>query len=145
VRVPSRPAARASSRRGQATLESMIMMGFLLLLVFGLMHLVMFAVTRYMVTYAAFAASRAAVVGNSAEQAAQAVMSNLNWWADENGEQPVEVTYTVKGGASGYEVKTRVPFGFPMYEWIAPEGIELIAFAPANEQSNAPSGGDNGE
>ena len=42
-------------------------------------------------------------------------------------------------------MKTRVPFGFPIYELIAPEGIELIAFAPANEQSNAPSGGDNGE
>ena len=65
VRTPGRPAARASARRGQATLESMIMMGFLLLLIFGLMHLVMFAVTRYMVNYAAFAASRAAVVGNS--------------------------------------------------------------------------------
>jgi len=145
VRTPGRPAARASARRGQATLESMIMMGFLLLLVFGLMHLVMFAVTRYMVNYAAFAASRAAVVGNSAQLAAEAVMANLNWYADEGGDQKVEVNYTVRDGASGYEVKTRVPFGFPMYEWIAPEGTELIAFAPANEQSNAPSGGDNGE
>ena len=121
------------------------MMGFLLLLIFGLMHLVMFAVTRYMVNYAAFAASRAAVVGNSAQLAAEAVMANLNWYADEGGDQKVEVNYTVRDGASGYEVKTRVPFGFPMYEWIAPEGIELIAFVPSNEQSNAPSGGDNGE
>ena len=121
------------------------MMGFLLLMVFGLMHLVMFAVTRYMVNYAAFAASRAAVVGNSAQQAAEAVMQNVNWFADEGGDQPVEVNYTVRDGASGYEVTTRVPFGFPIYEWIAPEGIELTAFAPANAQSNAPSGGDNGE
>jgi hypothetical protein len=145
VRVPCTPAARASARRGQATLEAMIMMGFLLLLVFGLMHLVMFAVTRYMVNYAAFAASRAAVVGNSAEQAAAAVMQNVNWFADEGGDQPVEVNYTVKDGASGYEVTTRVPFGFPIYEWIAPDGIEVTAFAPANPQVNAPSGGDNGE
>lgn len=121
------------------------MMGFLLLLIFGLMHLVMFAVTRYMVNYAAFAASRAAVVGNSPQAAAEAVMQNLNWFADEGGEQPVEVSYTVKGSASGYEVTTRVPFGFPIYEWIDSDGIELTAFAPANEQSNAPSGGDNGE
>ena len=121
------------------------MMGFLLLLIFGLMHLVMFAVTRYVVNYAAFAASRAAVVGNSPQLAAEAVMANLNWWAIEGGQQPVEVNFTVRGTASGYEVKTRVPFAMPIYEWIEPEGIELIAFAPANPQDDAPSGGDNGE
>jgi hypothetical protein len=143
VRTPGRPAARASARRGQATLESMIMMGFLLLLIFGLMHLVMFAVTRYMVTYAAFAASRAAVVGNSPQLAAEAVMDNLNWWADEGGEQPVEVSYTFKGITFGYEVKTRVPFGAPIYEWIDPDGIEIVAFAPSHTQDDAPSGGDN--
>jgi hypothetical protein len=121
----------------------MIMMGFLLLLVFGLMHLVMFAVTRYMVNYAAFAASRAAVVGNSPQLAAEAVMENLNWFADEGGEQPVEVNYTLRGFTFGYEVRTRVPFGAPIYEWIDPQGIEIVAFAPSNAQQDAPSGGDN--
>jgi len=143
VRTPARPAARASAQGGQATLETMIMMGFLLLLIFGLMHLVMFAVTRYMVNYAAFAASRAAVVGNSPQLAAEAVMANLNWFAHEGGEQPVEVSYTFKGTTSGYEVRTRVPFGFPIYELIEPEGIEIVAFAPSNLQDDAPSGGDN--
>lgn len=121
----------------------MIMMGFLLLLVFGLMHLVMFAVTRYMVNYAAFAASRAAVVGNSPQLAAEAVMENLNWFADEGGQQPVEVNYTFKDGTTGYEVRTRVPFGAPIYEWFDDDGIELVAFAPANAQEDPPSGGDN--
>ena len=120
-----------------------MMMGFLLLMVFGLMHLVMFAVTRYMVNYAAFAASRAAVVGNDPQQAAEAVMANLNWWSTEGQDPPVQVTSTVKDGASGFEVSTRVPFGLPIYEWVEPEGIELVAFAPANAQQNAPSGGDN--
>lgn len=118
------------------------MMGFLLLLIFGLMHLVMFAVTRYMVTYAAFAASRAAVVGNSPEEAAEAVMANINWWADEDGEPPVEVSYTVRGSASGYEVTTKVPYAGPIYEWVD-DGFEITAFAPANAQRDAPSGGDN--
>lgn len=118
------------------------MMGFLLLLVFGLMHLVMFAVTRYMVNYAAFAASRAAVVGNSPQLAAEAVMSNLNWFADEGGEQPVEVNFTYKGLTSGYEVTTKVPFGAPIYEWFD-DGIEIVAFAPSNDQQDPPSGGDN--
>jgi Flp pilus assembly protein TadG len=145
VRAPGQPAARASARRGQATLESMIMMGFLLLLVFGLMHLVMFAVTRYMLNYAAFAAMRADVVGNSAQEAAEAVMENLNWYADEGGKQPVEVTTTVRGSTSGFEVRTRVPFAAPIYDWFEGDGIELVAFAPSNAQRDAPSGGDNGE
>ena len=143
MRTPALPAARATARRGQATLEAMIMMGFLLLMVFGLMHLVMFAVTRYMVNYAAFAAARAAVVGNSPQLAAEAVLQNLNWFADEGGEQPVEVSYTFKDFTFGYEVRTRVPFGAPIYEWWDGDGIEVVAFAPSNMQDDAPSGGDN--
>jgi hypothetical protein len=134
---------RLRSPRGQATLESMIMMGFLLLMIFGLMHLVMFALTRYMVNYAAYAAARAAVVGNDPQGAAEAVMANFNWYAHEGGDPPVEVVYTSKDGASGYQVTTRVPFGFPIYEWIDPQGIELVAFAPVTAQDDAPSGGDN--
>lgn len=130
-------------RSGQAALESMMMMGFLLLLVFGLMHLVMFAVTRYMVTYAAFAAARAALVGNSPQLAAEAVLANINWFAVDGQEMPVEVSYTFKDFSAGYEVRTRVPFGLPIYEWIEPQGMEIVAFAPNQSQSNAPSGGDN--
>lgn len=120
-----------------------MMMGFVLLLVFGLMHLVMFAVTRYMVTYAAFAASRAFTVGNSPQLAAEAVLENLNWYADEGGKMPVEVNYTFKDFTFGFEVRTRVPFGFPIYEYLEPQGMEIVAFAPSNTQDNAPSGGDN--
>ena len=136
--------ARASAR-GQATLESMIVMGFLMLMIFGLMHLVMFAITRYMVNYAAFAAGRAAAVGNSAEDAAKAVIANFNWWASEGKQAPVTVSKTSRDGASGYEVKTRVPFGLPIYEWVEPQGMEIIAFVPSTTPFNVPSGGDNGE
>ena len=87
--------------------------------------------------------ARAAVVGNSPQLAAEAVMENLNWFADEGGQQPVEVNFTFKNGTSGYEVRTRVPFGAPIYEWVDDDGLELVAFAPANAQQNPPSGGDN--
>lgn len=120
-----------------------MMMGFVLLLVFGLMHLVMFAVTRYMVQYAAFAAVRADVVGNSPQLAAEAVMANLNWYADEGGEMPVTVEWGINGFTTGFYVRTRVPFGFPIYEYLEPQGLEIVAFAPTNTQSDRPSGGDN--
>ena len=63
---------RTRGRAGQAALEAMMMMAFMLLLVFGVMHMTMFIVTRYMVNYAAFAAARAAEVGNDPEDAAAA-------------------------------------------------------------------------
>ncbi len=120
-----------------------MMMGFLLLLVFGLMHLVMLAVTRYMVTYAAFAAARASLVGHSPQLAAEAVLANIDWWLDQGKDVPVEVTYSFQGTTSGWQVRTYVPFGLPIYEWIEPQGMEIVAFAPNQSQSNAPSGGDN--
>lgn len=139
------PSACRAGRRGQAALESIISMGFVLFFVFGLMHLGMLIVTRYMVNYAAFAAARAAAVGNSHQAAAEAVMKNLNWWAAEGGTPPVEVSYINRDGWAGYLVKTRVPFGLPLYDRIDPAGIELESFAPVATQSDAPSGGDNGE
>lgn len=122
-----------------------MMMAFMLLLIFGVMHLTMFAVTRYMVNYAAFAAARAAVVGNSPQRAAEAVLDNLNWWASEGGTPPVTVAYENRNGWAGYAVRTRVPFGLPIYEYIEPQGMPIEGFAPTTTQDNPPSGGDNGE
>jgi len=136
-------ARRHAGRRGQAALEAMMMMAFMLLLVFGLMHVTMFIVTRYMVNYAAFAAARAAEVGNDPEDAAEAVLANINWWAGQNDQMPVEVYQENRDGWSGYTVETRVPFGLPIYEYVEPEGMLISGFAPVSIQSNAPSGGDN--
>jgi Flp pilus assembly protein TadG len=137
-------AVRTSGRRGQAALESMMMMAFVLLLVFGLMHLSMLTVTRYMVNYAAHAAGRASVVGNNPTAAARAVLANINWLAREGGTMPVSVQYVNRDGWGGYEVTTRVPFGLPIYRTIAPEGIAITGFAPLTIDGNAPTGGDNG-
>lgn len=134
---------RTRGRSGQAALEAMMMMAFMLLLVFGVMHMTMFIVTRYMVNYAAFAAARAAEVGNDPEDAAAAVLANINWWAGENDEMPVSVFLDNRDGWSGYTVETRVPFGLPIYEYIEPQGMKIAGFAPVSIQGNAPSGGDN--
>lgn len=136
---------RDRARRGQAAVESMLMMAFVVLLVFGLMHLTMLMATRYMVNYAAFAASRAAMVGNSPQAAAEAVMENLNWWVAYDDTTPVQVEYENRDGWAGYAVTVRVPFGLPLYERIDPGGIRVIGFAPTATQANAPGGGDNGE
>jgi len=122
-----------------------MMMAFMLLLIFGVMHLTMFVVTRYMVNYAAFAAARAAAVGKSPSVAAAAVMDNLNWWRSDGQDAPVQVDYVNQGGWSGYRVRTRVPFGLPIYEYIEPQGVLLEGFAPTTSQDDPPSGGDNGE
>ena len=134
---------RRRGNRGQATLETMMMMVFMLLIVFGLMHLTMFTVTRYMANYAAFAAARAAEVGNDPESAARDVMANINWWASEGDDPPVKVYQENVGGWSGYMVETRVPFGLPIYEYVEPEGMLITGFAPVATQDDAPSGGDN--
>ncbi len=120
-----------------------MMMAFMLLLVFGLMHLTMFTVTRYMVNYAAFAAARAAEVGNDPESAARDVMANINWWVGEGDDPPVTVTHENVNGWSGYTVETRVPFGLPIYEHVEPQGMLITGFAPVTTQDDPPSGGDN--
>ena len=114
------------------------MMVFTLLLIFGFMHLTMFVVTRYVANYAAYAAARAAMVGNSPEAAARAVMSNLNWYAWQGGDPDVRVTQT--GGR--FVVETYVPFGLPIYRTIEGRGVRIRAVAPAMGDANAPTGGD---
>ena len=135
--------ARRRGRRGQATLETMMMMAFMLLIVFGLMHLTMLTVTRYMVNYAAFAAARAAEVGNDPESAAEDVMANINWWVGQGEDPPVKVYPENQDGWAGYTVETRVPFGVPIYEHVEPEGLLIKGFAPVTTQDDPPSGGDN--
>lgn len=121
-----------------------MMMAFVLLLIFGLMHLSMFTVTRYMVNYAAFAAARASVVGGNETAAARAVLENINWLAYRGGTMPVTVQYTYRGKWGGYEVTTYVPFGLPIYRTLSPQGVAITGFAPLSSDTNAPSGGDNG-
>ena len=66
-------------------------------------------------------------------------MANLNWFADEGGEQPVEVNYTFKDvhlrlrGQDARAVRLRRSTNGSRRE-----GIEIVAFAPSNNQDDAP-------
>src|SRR5688500_15691142 len=51
-----------STNTGQAATETMISMLFLMLMIWGLVHLSMFAVSKYVANYAAWAAARTAMV-----------------------------------------------------------------------------------
>jgi Flp pilus assembly protein TadG len=77
-----------SRERGQAATETMISMLFLMLMIWGLVHLSMFAVSKYVANYAAWAAARTAMVhgspsgtgvGGQSLVAAMHVMGNWKW------------------------------------------------------------------
>ena len=64
---------------GQAVTETMIMMMFLLLLVFGFIHMCMLATTKYVVDYAAFSVARADLVDGNKFLAAMGALAYLDW------------------------------------------------------------------
>lgn len=138
------PLARGRGRRvdaGQATTETMIMMSFLLLMIFGVVHMAMLMSTKAMVNYAAWAAARAAMVGENSTLAAMTVMDNLRWTSP-----PIvrETTKTIRGkNRRGMEVTVRVQFGLPIFNAIPTGGLRVVGFAPVAKQPNIPERGDN--
>jgi Flp pilus assembly protein TadG len=135
---------RLRDRRGQATTETMMMMVFLLMLVFGFMNFCMLVTTKYVVNYAAFAAARVYMVaGDSgrAQQAAEDVIRGVGrfWTA------PVTVeTNASLGSRGGVKVKVRVPFGIPLING-GSRGFELVGFSAMTKQPNIEEKGDNAE
>lgn len=126
---------------GQATTETMIMMSFLLLMIFGVVHMAMLMSTKVMVNYAAWAAARAAMVGENQTLAAMAVMDNLRWTSP-----PLvrETTKTIRGKSrQGIEVTVLVQFGLPIFKAVPTGGLRVVAFAPVAKQPNIPERGDN--
>ena len=55
------------------------MMWFVSLLIFGFIHFGMLATTKYLVSFAAYGVSRAAMVGGNQFLAAQGGLQYLNW------------------------------------------------------------------
>lgn len=101
------------SALGQALMETLVMMSFLLLFVFGCVHLSLLAATKYMVNYAAFTAARTVlvygwqpprldlgpigeigvVIGDFAKiqlgyPAAWQVLDNIRWWQEDDKNGP---------------------------------------------------------
>lgn len=140
ARLPARGRGRRVDA-GQATTETMLMMSFLLLMIFGVVHMAMLMSTKAMVNYAAWTASRAAMVGGNQQLAAMAVMDNLRWTTP-----PIvrETTKTIRGRQRrGMEVTVFVRFGLPIFNAVPTPGVRVVGFAPLARQPNIPERGDN--
>lgn len=135
--------------RGQAVTESIIMMTFLLLMIFGLIHLCMLMSMKFMVNNAAFSAARTAMVspGDVNEAALEGMGYMRGWWTGGNAglNQPFvrPTSKTIRGkGRSGFEAIWAAPFGFPAFVDAKPCGtsnsqtcgVRLIGFAASTSQ-----------
>src|SRR5262249_45633399 len=124
--------------------ETLLMMMFLMLMVFGLIHLSMIATTKYMVNFAAFSAGRAAMIGNSAQVAAANALLYVRW----SGPVCVPPTCIVDSNASktirgktrtGVSVRYFVPFG----GFFGNALPFLSGFSPFEKQPDVKEEGDN--
>lgn len=138
--------------RGQATTETMMMMAFLMLLIFGFIHLSMLMATKYMVNYSAFSAARASMTGagwGDQTTAAFAVMDNLRWHDNVIANTPIVSSGSreIRGVTrDGVKVLYFVPFGLPIFGVLPPGGMRLESFSPAGpDWSGVTEEGDNGE
>jgi hypothetical protein len=149
-------------QRGQAATETIIMMMFLLLMIFGLVHLCMLMTVKYMVNYSAFSAARTAMVDPgfvSTTLAGQGGgMSYMNgWWKGTYIGLNIPyiqgpINKTIRGkNRQGYSATYAVPFGLPIFNTVQPCGVtnaqpcgvRLIGFSPYAKQPSVPDEGDN--
>lgn len=149
----SRRRTAARRQAGTAALETMVVMSFLFTIIFGFVHLCMFAVTKSMTNYAAFAASRALLVGaNGAdvELAARQVTSEIQWWPGGGAVQPVVIQRDQQGPAfrggrrrRGTRVTFLLPFGYPIFQG-GLGNVRAVGFAPTSTpHTSVPEEGDN--
>jgi Flp pilus assembly protein TadG len=141
--------------RGQAATETMMVMMFLLLLVFGFIHFCMLAATKYVVNYAASAAARSYMMlmdEGAAKEAAQEAISTIAWWRNpadawrnDRVDVDVNATFGTNPSRGGVKVTFRVPFGFPLFTRTGSEGQPVVGFATYTLQPDIPETGDNAE
>jgi hypothetical protein len=140
---------RPSRERGQAATETMLMMFFLMLLVFGLVHMCMLLTTKSFVNYAAFSVARTHLIGGDRQLAADEAMRPLDWW---NGDEwrnrkivePAQQWDKWLRERDGFIVRYHVPFGIPFQD-VPPEGVAITGFAPAIAQPHIEEKGDNSD
>jgi hypothetical protein len=134
--------------------ETMIVMSFLLLMIFGFVHFAMLTATKSMVNLAAFSAARAAMVngfnGSSVLSpnyiAAWAVLDNIRWWSNplQNAPQLPLTRETVRD-RDGVSVIYKVPFGLPIFNEVGSGGIPVEGFSPLVVQPEIAEEGDNAD
>jgi hypothetical protein len=158
VRRRARRLGANRGTRGQAVTETIIMTLFLLLMIFGLIHLCMLMTVKFMVNHAAFSAARTAMIDpGQVDAAAEEGLGYMRgWWRGIYSglntpyvEGPVDKT--VRGRTRvGYRATFAVPFGVPIFNSIQPCGftnaqtcgIRLIGFSPYAAQPAVPQRGD---
>lgn len=145
---------RYRSSAGQAMTETMMVMSFLLLMVFGFVHFSMLTATKSLVNLSAFTAARAAMVhgfdsGDPASPsylAAASVLDNLRWWSNPLKNLPqFPLQQTTLRDRDGILVTYRVPFGLPIFSSLDPGGLPVEGFAPLAIQPDVAEEGDNAE
>lgn len=142
---------RRRRQAGQAALETMIVMGFLFTLIFGFVHICMFAATKSFANYAAFSAVRTNLVGGSGTDAAKMVMSEVQWWDGGLNANMSRVSVQssqwgprYKGGVRrrGIRVSYSLPFGYPVFRG-GLGSVRAIGFAPSETAHTMTEEGDN--
>jgi hypothetical protein len=152
---------------GQAATETIIMMMFLLLMIFGLIHLCMLMSVKYMVNFSAFAAARTAMVDDSMFSVTSAATEGLGymngWWSGSF--TGLNIPYVqgpidkqIRGKKrTGCSSTFAVPFGLPIFNTTQPCGVtnaqtcgvRLIGFSPwsgkqSSDGQSISHDGDNG-
>ena len=128
---------------GQAVVETVLSLAFILMILLGLLHLTFLASTKHMVNYAAFAGARASMYsaadsaryagGPMDRLAVQEVTGMLDW-----GRPP----RTARVG-NGYRVEYPTPFAFPLFNDAAGNVVVVTSVAPIARQPDLPEVGDN--
>lgn len=137
---------------GQAATDTMVAMGFLMLLVFGFVHFCMLAVTRQVVNFAAFGAARTAMVtdvgggewvrAQAGYLSAKQILSHTQrWWNDEarnSPDLPVWLETKTVGDRERriLKLRFRVPFGLPIMNY-GDSGLVVEGWAPFILQPDA--------
>jgi hypothetical protein len=129
------PARRRIS--GQSLVETVIALTILVMIVLGLIHISMLAVTRHVCNFAAFSAARASVYNGMgdlprAQEAARSIMRLL----------PSGTQFLLAEPTRGaFRVQVNSPYGYPL---TGPGGRVIVAAeAPMYAQPNIPEAGDN--
>lgn len=147
---------------GQAMTETMVMMSFLILLIFGCVHMCLLAATKSMVSLAAFSAARTVMVRGWQPEfgftigdglkvqtgwpAAWQVIDGIRWWRDDDRNSPdFPIGLAMRNGRQGLTVTYRVPLGLPIFNGIPTGGLRITAFSPYVIQANIPEEGDNAQ
>ena len=138
-----RPDARRREA-GTAALETMVVMSFLFTLIFGVVHLGTFVLTKSMTNYAAFTVSRVLLVDNSRfnrELAGRQVMSEIQWWPGGLAANMIRVAFQQNQNGPrladgrrrrGVRATYLLPFGYPIFRsGLGGLGlVRAIGFAP---------------